>query len=161
MKIFKLKQIGTIYSPFKTVEGVPIQPLGAEGIEGKIEIFHEYVDGLKDLGEFSHIILIYQFHLVKSKKLIVKPFMDDEYHGVFATRASSRPNPIGVSIVRLINIEGNIIYIKDVDIINETPLFDIKPYVPEFDIRKVERIGWLEKNIHKLPDAKDDGRFIE
>jgi len=87
--------------------------------------------------------------------------MDNDYHGVFATRASSRPNPIGISIVKLIKIEKNILYVEDIDIVNGTPLLDIKPYVPDFDIRDVEKIGWLEKNVHKLPNTKDDGRFVK
>jgi len=161
IKNFELRQIGVIYTPFNSPEGVPIQPLGAEGIDGRVEVFPEFIEGLKDIEGFSHIILIYYFHFIKGSKLIVKPFMDNDYHGVFATRASSRPNPIGLSIVRLIDVKDNIIHIRDIDIVNKTPLLDIKPYVPEFDIREVEKIGWLEKNIHKLPDARDDGRFIE
>jgi len=86
--------------------------------------------------------------------------MDNKIHGVFATRSPNRPNPISISIVRLIKIEGNILYIKDVDIVDGTPLLDIKPYVPEFDIRRVNRIGWLRKKIHRLPTSRDDGRFV-
>ena len=80
-------------------------------------------------------------------------------HGIFATRAPSRPNPIGISVVRLLRIEGNILYIEDVDIVDGTPLLDIKPYTPEFDVKAVKKIGWLEKNVYKLPTSKDDGRF--
>jgi tRNA-Thr(GGU) m(6)t(6)A37 methyltransferase TsaA len=151
--------IGTVHSPFKDPKGTPIQPPGAEGVEGWVEVFPEYADGLKDLEGFSHIILLYHFHLSKKSTLRVKPFMDDEYHGVFAMRGPSRPNSIGLSILRLIAIDENILHIKDVDIVDGTPVLDIKPYVPEFDIREVERIGWLEKNVHKLSGLKDDGRF--
>ena len=154
------KPIGVIYSPFNEPKGVPIQSTSAKGVKGKVEIFHEYKEGLEDLEGFSHIILIYHFHLAKKFKLKVKPFMDNEFHGVFATRAPARPNPIGISIVSLIKIEENILYIEDVDIVNGTPLLDIKPYVPQFDIKEVNKIGWLEKNVHKLKDSKDDGRFI-
>ncbi|MBO8174689.1 MAG: tRNA (N6-threonylcarbamoyladenosine(37)-N6)-methyltransferase TrmO [Thermococcus sp.] len=154
------KPIGIIHTPFKEPRGVPIQPSAARGIEGKVEVFPEYVRGLKDLEGFSHVILIYHFHLAKPSSLLVKPYMDDEYHGVFATRAPSRPNPIGLSIVRLVRVEGNILHVRDVDIVDGTPLLDIKPYVPDFDVREVERIGWLENNIHKLLKARDDGRFI-
>ncbi|WP_324735349.1 tRNA (N6-threonylcarbamoyladenosine(37)-N6)-methyltransferase TrmO [Thermococcus sp. SY098] len=154
------KPIGIIHTPFKEPRGIPIQPSAARGIEGKVEVFPEYVQGLKDLEGFSHVILIYHFHLAKPGSLLVKPYMDDEYHGVFATRAPSRPNPIGLSIVRLVKVKGNILHVKDVDIVDRTPLLDIKPYVPDFDVREVERIGWLENNIHKLSKAKDDGRFI-
>lgn len=87
--------------------------------------------------------------------------MDSEVHGVFAMRGPSRPNPVGISVVRLVKIEENILYIRDVDVVDGTPLLDIKPYVPEFDIRKVEKIGWLEKNVHKLSKTKDDERFIK
>lgn len=152
--------IGIIHTPFKKPKGAPIQSSSAKGIEGIVEVFTEYVGGLKDLEGFSHIILIYHFHLSKKGLLQVKPYMDDQTHGVFATRAPSRPNPIGISVVRLVRIDKNIIHIKDVDIVNGTPLLDIKPYVPEFDVRKVERIGWLQDKIHELSASKDDGRFV-
>ncbi|MGQ4915463.1 MAG: tRNA (N6-threonylcarbamoyladenosine(37)-N6)-methyltransferase TrmO [Candidatus Asgardarchaeia archaeon] len=155
----KYKPIGIIHSPFKEPKGVPIQPTAAIGVEGTVEIFPEYVEGLDDLEGFSHIILIYHFHLAKKASLKVKPYMDNKLHGVFATRSPSRPNPIGISTVRLVKIARNILYIKDVDILDGTPLLDIKPYVPEFDIRVVDRIGWLEKNVNKLSISKDDGRF--
>jgi len=155
------KPIGVIHSPFKHPKGTPIQPTAAKGIDGTIEIFPEYVGGLKDIEDFSHIILIYHFHLSKGWSLEVKPFMDDQLHGVFATRAPARPNPIGISIVRLVRVEDNVLHIQDIDIVDGTPLLDIKPYVPEFDMREVEKIGWLEKNIHKLSTSKDDGRFVK
>ena len=161
MNEIQYKSIGIIHTPFKEPKGAPIQPTASVDSEGKVEIFHEFSDGLQDLGNFSHIFLIYHFHLSKKTSLKVKPFMDDNEHGIFATRASSRPNPIGISIVRLNKIENNILYIKDVDIIDGTPLLDIKPYVPEFDIRKVTKIGWLEGNIYKLGKTKDDERFTK
>ena len=156
----KYKPIGFIHTPFKEPKGVPIQPVAGKDIEGKVEILPDYVEGLKDLEGFSHIILIYHLHLSKKASLLVKPYMDEKLRGVFATRAPSRPNPIGLSIVRLVKIKGNMIYIKDVDIVDGTPLLDIKPYVPEFDLREVNKIGWLEKNIYKLPSSRDDGRFV-
>lgn len=88
-----------------------------------------------------------------------RPYMDNEVHGIFAMRGPSRPNPIGISVVRLVGIEENILHIRDVDIVDGTPLLDIKPYVPEFDSRKVEKMGWLEKSVYKLSETKDDGRF--
>ena len=154
------KPIGVIRSPFKEPKGTPIQPSGAKGIDGRVEVLPEYVEGLKDVGGFSHIILIYHFHLSKGPSLRVKPFMDSEEHGVFAIRGPSRPNPIGISVVRLVGVEENMLHIQDVDIVDGTPVLDIKPYVPEFDIREVAKIGWLEKNIHKLSTSKDDGRFV-
>jgi tRNA-Thr(GGU) m(6)t(6)A37 methyltransferase TsaA len=155
------KPIGVIHSPFKQPRGTPIQPAGAEGIAGTVEVFPEYADGLQDLDGFSHIILIYHFHLSGRPSLRVKPFMDDEVHGVFAMRAPSRPNPIGISVVRLVRVEGNVLHVQDVDIVDGTPVLDIKPYVPEFDVRDVEKTGWLEQNVHRLPTSRDDGRFVE
>jgi len=154
------KPIGVIRTPFKSPVGVPIQPSAGKGIKGLVEIFPEYMEGLKDLEGFSHIILIYHFHLVKKFSLKVIPYMDNEYRGVFATRAPARPNPIGISVVRLVKIEGNKLYIEDVDIVDGTPLLDIKPYVPEFDYRPEVKIGWLEKRVKKLKNTRDDGRFI-
>jgi len=159
MNEIKYKPIGIIHSPFKEPKGTPIQPAGAKGIDGTVEIFPEYAEGLKDIEGFSHIILLYHFHLSKRSALIVKPYMDSEAHGVFAMRGPSRPNPIGISVVRLVKVEGNTLYVQDVDIVDGTPLLDIKPYVPEFDIREVARIGWLEKSVHKLSSSRDDGRF--
>ncbi|ADC65455.1 protein of unknown function UPF0066 [Ferroglobus placidus DSM 10642] len=161
MNEIKYKPIGIIYSPFKEPKGTPIQPTAAKGVKGKVVVFPEYAEGLKDLEGFSHIILIYHFHLVRKSSLKVKPFMDDKVRGVFATRAPSRPNPIGISVVRLTKIEENVLYIQDVDIVDGTLLLDIKPYVPEFDVREADRIGWLKENLHKLTTSKDDGRFVE
>jgi tRNA-Thr(GGU) m(6)t(6)A37 methyltransferase TsaA len=161
MDEIKYKPIGIVHSPFKEPKGTPIQPSGAEGIGGTVEVFREYAEGLRDLEGFSHIILIYHFHLAKKPSLRVKPFLDDEARGIFAMRGPSRPNPIGISTVRLLRIEGNTLHIQDVDIVDKTPLLDIKPYVPEFDIREVESIGWLEKKVSRLRVSKDDGRFTK
>jgi tRNA-Thr(GGU) m(6)t(6)A37 methyltransferase TsaA len=111
------------------------------------------------LAGFSHIILLYHFHRVRQARLTVVPFMDDEPRGVFATRAPSRPNPIGLSIVRLLGIEGNLLQIENVDIVDGTPLLDIKPYVPAFDHNDAERIGWLEATGDRVKEQKSDGRF--
>ncbi len=159
MKKIAYKPIGIIHSPFRDIKGMPIQPAGARGIAGTIEIKQEYADGLKDIEGFSHIILIYHFHLSEGYSLEVKPFMDDNLHGIFATRAPRRPNPIGISIVRLVKVEGCILHIEDVDIIDGTPLLDIKPYVPEFDIQGVDRIGWLTQKANKVHLKKSDKRF--
>lgn len=159
MAIINYKPIGIIHSPFKEPKGTPIQPSGAKNIDGTVEVFPEYSRSLKDLDGFSHIFLVYHFHLSRKTSLRVKPYMDEESHGVFAMRGPSRPNPIGISAVNLVSIEDNILHIKNVDVVDGTPLLDIKPYVPQFDIREVEKIGWLEKNVHKLQKTKDDGRF--
>jgi len=155
------RPIGIIYSPFKDPKGVPIQPIFAKDIDGKIEIFPEYKEGLKDLDGFSHIILIYHFHRTGEPKLIVKPFLDPKPRGVFSTRAPIRPNSIGISIVRLLKIKENVLYISELDIIDNTPVLDIKPYVPRFDVRKDARSGWLEKRIKSPLLSKDDGRFSD
>jgi tRNA-Thr(GGU) m(6)t(6)A37 methyltransferase TsaA len=159
MSEVKYKHIGVIHSPFKEPKGTPIQSTAAKGIDGTVEIFQEYTEGLYDLEGFSHIILIYHFHLSKKSLLKIKPYMDDQTHGVFATRSPSRPNSIGISIVRLLKINENIVHIRNIDILDGTPLLDIKPYVPEFDVRNVKRIGWLNGRVNRLSKSKDDGRF--
>jgi len=156
---FSYQPIGIIHSPFKRREGTPIQPIGGIGVNAEVEIFPEYVEGLQDLEGFSHIILLYHFHLSQTYKLKVKPFLDDAEHGLFATRAPARPNPIGISLVRLSRIENNKIYVQDVDIIDQTPLLDIKPFVPDFDVRTAERVGWVEKKAVNAKKVSDDGRF--
>jgi tRNA-Thr(GGU) m(6)t(6)A37 methyltransferase TsaA len=153
------RPIGIISTPFKNKEGMPIQPSGAIGIRGTIKISGDYIAGLKDLEGFSHIILIYHFHLSKDYSLIVTPFLDDQPHGVFATRAPERPNSIGLSVVKLNAVKGDILDIENVDIIDGTPLLDIKPYVPKFDAQVEVETGWLgkvEKRVHK---TKSDLRF--
>ncbi len=151
--------IGVIRSPFRTIEGMPIQPAGASGVQGTIEVFPEFEQGLKDLDGFSHIILLYHFHRVNGYSLLVTPFMDTTQHGLFSTRAPKRPNPIGISVVRLIRIRGMTMDIENVDILDGTPLLDIKPYVPQFDNHPADSIGWLEHANEKAKSAKADGRF--
>jgi tRNA-Thr(GGU) m(6)t(6)A37 methyltransferase TsaA len=151
--------IGIVHSPHKSSEGIPIQPIGARGIKAEIEIFEEYREGLKDLDGFSHIIVLYHFHKSKDFNLTVKPFLDEEIRGVFATRAPKRPNSIGLSVLKLIKIDKNILHVENVDILDGTPVLDIKPYASHFDYVENERIGWLEKNINKSSDKKADNRF--
>ena len=153
------RPIGIIHSPFKIPHGTPIQPVGGKGIKGTVEIFPKYAAGLKDLVQFSYIMLIYNFHLSKKWSLIVKPFMDNKLRGVFATRAPRRPNPIGISVVRLLRRRKNILYIEDLDMVDGTPLLDIKPYIPEFDYRKARKIGWLKKRARHVAIKRADGRF--
>ena len=154
----KIKPIGVIHSPFKDSSGTPIQS-GGSNESGEIEIFEEYLDGLEDLDGFSHIILLYHFHRLKDMPLKVKPFMDTEVRGVFSTRSPARPNHIGLSIVRLEKVIENRLIISNVDMLDGTPVIDIKPYVPQFDSVNAERIGWLENNVFKHNSMKDDGRF--
>lgn len=160
MNKISYQPIGLVHSPFKEPKGTPIQASGAKGIQGKIEVFPEFAAGLKDIEGFSHIILIYHLHLIKSTKLEVKPFLDKQTHGIFATRAPGRPNSIGISVVQLIQVENNILTVEDFDIIDGTPLLDIKPFITEFDYRDVTKNGWYKENIHNLSDSKDDGRFV-
>lgn len=159
MREIKYKAIGVIHSPFKDVEGMPIQPTGAQGVRGTVEVFPEYCAGLKDIGGFSHIILVYHFHLSKGYSLELKPFLDEEARGVFAMRGPARPNPIGISAVRLVEVEGCTLHIEDVDIVDGTPLLDIKPYVPDFDWRRAERVGWLSQKSSDVCQKRSDARF--
>ena len=153
--------IGIIHTPFTEPKGTPIQTTAAQDVTGTIEIYSEFAEGLKDIEGFSHLILIYHLHLIKKSNLLVKPFLGNDLHGIFATRSPGRPNPIGFSIVRLTHVEGSVLTIADVDIVDQTPLLDLKPYVGEFDVRPVAKSGWFEQNLHKLPFTKDDGRFVE
>jgi tRNA-Thr(GGU) m(6)t(6)A37 methyltransferase TsaA len=151
--------IGVIRSPFKEPAGMPIQSVAAKGVAGSIELAPEYQEGLLDLDGFSHLILIYHLHLVQGSSLVVTPFLDAQSHGVFATRSPKRPNPIGLSIVRLLKIEDGTLQIEDVDVVDGTPLLDIKPYVPLFDNREEVRIGWFAKNIEQVYQVQADHRF--
>jgi tRNA-Thr(GGU) m(6)t(6)A37 methyltransferase TsaA len=154
------KPIGTIRTPFKSIAGMPVQPSGAESIAGTIGIFLEFADGLKDINGFSHLILIYHFHQVKDYKLEVIPFMDDKPHGIFATRAPLRPNAVGISIVRLTSMNGSILHIMDVDMLDGTPLLDIKPFYPGYDNKTGVTFGWLEgKEDINITKVRSDNRF--
>jgi tRNA-Thr(GGU) m(6)t(6)A37 methyltransferase TsaA len=124
-----------------------------------VEVLPELAEGLKDLDGFSHVILLYHFHRVQQARLMVTPFLDSQPHGVFATRAPVRPNPIGLSVVKLLGIDQNILHIENVDIVDGTPLLDIKPYVPEFDQHPADRVGWLEQTKAQVGSKKADGRF--
>ncbi len=159
MQEIHYRPIGAIHSPFKRPHGVPIQPKAAEGVKGTVEVFDEFKEGLADLDGFSHVILIYHFHLSEGYTLKVKPFLDDTRRGLFATRAPRRPNPIGVSVVPLVRIDGATLHVTNVDIIDGTPLLDIKPYVPEFDREVDVRVGWLTGKSHRVKDTFSDDRF--
>lgn len=151
--------IGIIHSPFHDPEGMPIQPIGALGIRGTVELRREFVAGLRDLEGFSHIFLIYHFHCSMGFSLEVVPFVDHVSHGVFATRAPRRPNSIGISVVRLLSVEGNVLHVENVDIMDGTPLLDIKPFVPSVDNQEVDRIGWLDNGSDKIAQFRADKRF--
>jgi tRNA-Thr(GGU) m(6)t(6)A37 methyltransferase TsaA len=155
----ELMPIGVIHTPFTKREGMPIQPPGAAGARGTVEVREEFQAGLKDLDGFSHIILLYVFHRAEGYDMQVIPFMDPRPRGLFATRAPRRPNPIGLSVVGLDAIEDGVLHVRDVDILDGTPLLDIKPYVPEFDSRDGVRTGWLEQLRKTVSTRKSDGRF--
>lgn len=144
LKEILYRPIGIIHTSFRSIDGTPNQPTAGKGVEGMIEIQPEYAEGLSDLEGFSHIILLYHFHLSVDYSLKIKPFRHDHFRGVFATRSPRRPNPIGISIVRLVKIDGEKIYVKDLDVVDGTPLLDIKPYIPD-DNRRTLRIGWLSE----------------
>jgi tRNA-Thr(GGU) m(6)t(6)A37 methyltransferase TsaA len=144
---FKYKPIGVINTQFKGAGGIPIQPSRAKGVKGRVTLLNNFADGLKDLDGFSHIILLYHFHLSEDYSLHVVPFLDDEPRGLFATRAPDRPNPIGLSVVKLIRIVSNVLHIENVDIADETPLLDIKPYIRYFEDPEELKIGWLTDKI--------------
>ena len=141
--------IGIIHSPFKTPEEAPIQPSRSDGAVGRVELFPEFEEGLADVEGFSHIILLYHFHLVTGFSLKVRPYLDDRLHGVFATRSPRRPNGVGLSTVRLIKIDGLILHIQDIDVVDGTPLLDIKPFVPEFQSSDDIKIGWLTDKLRR------------
>jgi len=155
----ELSPIGIIRSPYTEPENMPIQPAGAAGVKGTVEVFEDFRAGLKDLDGFSHIILLYYFHRSHSFSLSVVPFMDSKPRGIFATRAPKRPNPIGISVVQLNKIENGVLNIQNVDILDGTPLLDIKPYVPEFDAQENVRIGWLEYAGRSVLNSRSDDRF--
>ena len=157
--MIELNPIGIIHTPFTMPEGMPIQPAGAADIRGTIKVFEEYHAGLKDLDGFSHIILIYHFHRSHGFNLHVVPFMDSQPRGLFATRAPKRPNPIGISVVQLDRIETGVLYVHNPDVLDGTPLLDIKPYVPEFDSPSNFRTGWLDQARKTVSNRKSDDRF--
>ncbi len=154
-----LTPIGTLHTPFRQIADMPVQPSGARGVAGSIELDASLAEGLRDLDGFSHLIVLYHFHKVTRVNLTVTPFLDPQPRGVFATRAPTRPNPIGLSILTIKAIHGNLIEVEDVDMLDGTPVLDIKPYVPEFDQRSDVRTGWLEKAPGRSVSMRSDRRF--
>ena len=151
-----IKPIGYIESPFKEKKGVPIQPCFSNAF-GTVIVDPKYAEGLKDLDGFSHIMLIYYFDRSERVDLVTKPFLDEKLHGVFATRSPHRPSKIGVSIVKLVKVEGNKILVKGIDTLDQTPLIDIKPFVPYFDCYNASNysVGWLSDKIER---AEKEGK---
>ncbi len=153
---YMLKAIGIIHSPFATKEEAPIQGAFHPDVEGKVEIFPEFAAGLKDIELFSHIILLYHFDRSGKVQLVRTPFLDDAPHGIFATRHPCRPNGIGLTVARLIRREENFLFIAGSDVLDGTPLMDIKPYVPRFDSFPEATEGWLTgKEIRDKPPGRE------
>ncbi|MDD3079203.1 MAG: tRNA (N6-threonylcarbamoyladenosine(37)-N6)-methyltransferase TrmO [Paludibacter sp.] len=160
MESIIINPIGVIHTPHHDIKNMPIQPIAAEGIKGYIEVLPEYAEGLKDIEGFSHLTLVYRFHKIDGHKLVVIPFMDTIEHGIFACKSPKRPNAIGISTVKLLGVEGNIVHIEQVDMLDGTPLIDIKPFYPRYDNRLNAQIGWLEKNKDlPLEKLRSDERF--
>jgi tRNA-Thr(GGU) m(6)t(6)A37 methyltransferase TsaA len=153
------KSIGFIRTPFKSVTNMPVQPCGHNPIEGYVELDKSLEVGLAHLEGFSHIILIYHFHKVKGHKLYVVPFMDKQPHGIFATRAPVRPNAVGLSVVKLIRIEGHKVWFEGADMLDRTPLIDIKPFFPQSDNQPDATSGWLTKSSSEVGEMRSDTRF--
>ena len=149
-----MRPIGIIHSPYNVSKAIPIQGRFKDDVEACVELKDEYVKGLKDLDKFSHVILIYYLHKSNKETIEGKPFLENEKHGIFAIRSPHRPNHIGFSVVKIKFIQGNKLYFTQVDMIDETPLLDIKPYVKYFDSREDVASGWLDKHFKdgKIPD---------
>ncbi|MHB9030160.1 MAG: tRNA (N6-threonylcarbamoyladenosine(37)-N6)-methyltransferase TrmO [Candidatus Latescibacterota bacterium] len=159
--VFIYTPIGIIHSGFKIREGAPIQPAFANDAPGRVIVYEEYAAGLKDLEGFSHIILVYHFHLSEGWRPLVRPFMEEIERGVFATRAPRRPNQIGLSVVRLERIENAALHVRGIDLVDGAPLLDIKPYAPAFDAAGEYRSGWIADALNKEARRVADDRFTD
>jgi tRNA-Thr(GGU) m(6)t(6)A37 methyltransferase TsaA len=143
--MISMRPIGLIHTPFSNAESTPIQSVRSEAA-GEVEVFPEFQEGLAGIEEFSHLILLYSFHRsLGPVRLTVKPFLDNQLHGLFTTRFPNRPNPLGLSVVRLVSRTSNRLEILGVDMLDGTPLLDIKPYIPDFDIHQVTNTGWYAR----------------
>ena len=155
-----IEPIGTIATPFTTLEQMPIQPKGAADVQGRLILKPEFAEGLRDLEGFSHIYVIYHFHEATRTQLTVTPFMDTQERGVFATRSPLRPLHIGMSVTQVVSITDNIVTVRGIDVLNETPLLDIKPYVPQFDSVENVKTGWMTRSEDDTASMRSDDRFI-
>jgi tRNA (adenine37-N6)-methyltransferase len=153
------RPIGVVRSPYVETAGMPVQAVAAAGVRGRIELDPACAEGLAGIEGFSHLVLIYHLHRITESRLTVTPFLGDEPHGIFATRSPARPNPIGLSTVRLVGVEGTTLHIEELDLVDGTPLLDIKPYVPAFDDRAGARIGWFEGRTDRVTSRRADDRF--
>ncbi len=151
--------IGYFRSPYTDIKGMPIQPIGAGDVEGAIEVLPEFRAGLTDLEGFSHVFVLYHLHQIEGYELMIKPFLDTRRHGVFATRSPKRPNSIGLSVMRLKRVEGLFVYLGGIDVLDQTPVIDIKPYVADFDCCDADRFGWFEGKSQNATHHRSDERF--
>lgn len=157
---FEYERIGVIRTPFESPEGMPIQPIGAGTTEGTVEVDEAYADGLGDLDGFTHCILLYHFHRSgEETPLRVEPFLDDERRGVFATRAPRRPNPVGLSVVEIESVAAGKLTVSGIDVVDGTPLLDIKPFVPAFDVPENAETGWIDATESTIRATRADERF--
>ncbi len=159
MRKLTVQVIGTIHSPFTELGNMPIQPVGALNVEGEVVVDQRFAEGLKDLEGFSHIYLLYYFHKAKRTEMQVIPYMDTEKRGVFATRSPLRPAHIGISIVELLALEGHRLKVRGLDVLDGTPLIDIKPYIPHFDHQRDATSGWMKSLPHDVEAKRSDNRF--
>ena len=153
------RPVGIVRSRFTETSGMPVQTAGAPDEVGRLEVLAEFAPGLRDIEGFDYLILVTHLHRCAHERLEVVPFLDDATHGVFATRAPARPNRLGLSIVRLTAVEGTTLHFSGNDMIDGTPVLDIKPYVPRFDVRETERVGWFGARLDQLPRTRSDGRM--
>jgi len=151
--------VGVLRSPFTRLEGMPLQSVAAREIQGRVEIHPQFAPGLRDLDGFSHLHLITHLHRGAPGGLEVVPFLDDTVRGIFATRSPRHPNPIGLSVVRLLSVAGCVLEISGIDLLDGTPILDLKPYVPEFDSVAAERTGWLQEAAQRVHRVTADRRF--
>lgn len=155
-----VEPIGIIHSPFRELENMPVQSVGAQHVEGSVVVYERFSEGLRDLEGFSHIYLVYHFHKANRTKLRVIPYMDTVERGVFATRSPLRPSHVGLSIVELLSVTGSVLMVRGVDVLDGTPLIDIKPYVPPFDCREDATSGWMKASRSEVERKRSDGRFV-
>lgn len=153
------RPIGILHSPFHDIQGMPVQPVGALGVMGSVDVHPDFAEGLRDLEGFSHVFLLYHLHRVSGYDLTVKPFLDNADHGIFATRSPKRPNPIGLSVLELEGVDGLTVRLRNVDVLDGTPILDIKPYVPHFDVWDAGRVGWFATKAKKAGTYRSDDRF--
>jgi len=158
-KTMQVENIGIIHSPFKELANMPVQSLGAQSAEGRVVVDERFTEGLRDLDGFSHIYLVYHFHKASRTELQVVPYMDTVTRGVFATRSPLRPAHIGISVVELLNVADNVLTVRGLDVLDGTPLIDIKPYMPQFDCWQNATSGWMKASRSDVEEKRSDNRF--